>query len=75
MTETKLREQMLPMLNESLDLILVFDELSVDFLREWKDKVRFDIADSLYDAIEWENLSEEDIKKVQEFKEYFFHHR
>ena len=71
MTETKLREQMLPMLNESLDLILVFDELSVDFLREWKGKIRFDIATSLYDAIEWENLSEEEIKKVKEFKEYF----
>lgn len=71
MTEEKIRELILPELLKGSDLVLVFDELSVDFLREWKDKVRFDIADSLYDAIEWENLSEEDIKKVQEFKEYF----
>lgn len=71
MTEEKIRELILPELLKGSDLVLVFDQLSVDFLREWRDKIRFDIATSLYDAIEWENLSEEEIKKVKEFKEYF----
>lgn len=71
MTEEKIRELILPELLKGSDLVLVFDQLSVDFLREWKGKIRFDIATSLYDAIEWENLSEEEIKKVKEFKEYF----
>lgn len=71
MTEEKIRELILPELLKGSDLVLVFEELSVDFLREWKGKIRFDIAISLYDAIEWENLSEEEIKKVKEFKEYF----
>ena len=71
MTEEKIRELILPELLKGSDLVLVFDQLSVDFLREWRGKIRFDIATSLYDAIEWENLSEEEIKKVKEFKEYF----
>lgn len=71
MTEEKIRELILPELLKGSDLVLVFEELSVDFLREWRGKIRFDIATSLYDAIEWENLSEEEIKKVKEFKEYF----
>ena len=73
MTESKVREYILPELIKGSDLVLVFEELSVDFLREWRGKIRFDIATSLYDAIEWENLSEEEIKKVKEFKDYFYH--
>lgn len=71
MTEEKIRELILPELLKGTDLVLVFEELSIDFLREWRGRIRFDIATSLYDAIEWENLSEEEIKKVKEFKEYF----
>lgn len=71
MTEEKIRELILPELLKGTDLVLVFEELSVDFLREWRGKIRFDIADSVYEFIEWDKLSEKDKKKLKEFKDCF----
>lgn len=71
MTEEEIRELILPELLKGTDLVLVFEELSIDFLREWRDKIRFDIADSVYEFIEWDKLSEKDKKKIKEFKDCF----
>lgn len=68
MNESKLRERLTSMIEYDYGITLVFDQLSLDFLREWSDRLPINLDEIAWDFIEWDKLSEEDKKKVREFR-------
>lgn len=68
MNESKLRERLTSMMEYDYGITLVFDQLSLDFLREWSDRLPINLDEIAWDFIEWDKLSEEDKKKVREFR-------
>lgn len=68
MNESKLRERLTSMMEYDYGITLVFDQLSLDFLREWSDRLPINLDEIAWDFIEWDKLSEEDKKKIREFR-------